>query len=304
MTPQAAAQPTSPAGAAQARALRRARRFIRETMASADRSLPPLAERTVLRLPGAQGPLEGRLYRPLGVDEAAPLLVFFHGGGFVVSDLDTHETLCIRLAQAAAMRVLSAEYRLAPEHRFPAQFDDAIAVARWAIGEGAPALRTAGKIAVGGDSAGAWLAAAAAARIHAETPGAIRAHLLLYPLLHLDTALWGERLFEESRILGWAVIWYINRQLAGAGGGPPALLSATDLAPVPTLIAAGGALDPCKREAALLAAALRAAGRPVVWRAYPGLVHGFGNLMTPISPAARAAVAEVGGLFGEIARDG
>jgi acetyl esterase len=93
--------------------LRRARAAIHKALSGRDRLLPELAELRRIQLPGAAGPLEGRLYRPIGVSADAPLLLFFHGGGFVVSDLDTHESLCIRLADAGRMRVLSAQFRLA-----------------------------------------------------------------------------------------------------------------------------------------------------------------------------------------------
>jgi acetyl esterase len=280
-------------------ALRHARAAIHTALSGHDRLLPELAELRRLQLPGAEGPLEGRLYRPIGVSADAPLLLYFHGGGFVVSDLDTHEALCIRLADAGRMRVLSAEYRLAPEHRYPAQLDDAMAVTRWMLGEGAQGLDFERGLAVGGDSAGAYLAASAAAHLHAEFPGAIKAQLLLYPLLQLDGAVWAESLFEETRAIGWAAVQYINAQLLSAGVTAPSLLSLSEIAPLDSVIVAGGRLDPCKADAVVLADLLRKAGREVVWRDYPDLVHGFGNL-THVSEAARRAVAETGALIGQI----
>src|SRR5579859_4750873 len=185
-------------GASHIWALRRARTAIHKSLAGRDRLLPKLAELRKLQLPGAAGSLEGRLYRPIDVPDDAPLLLFFHGGGFVVSDLDTHEPLCIRLAEAGRMRVLAARYRLAPEHRFPAQLDDAIAVTRWVLGEGASTLSLERGIAIGGDSAGAYLAASAAAHVHGEFPQCVVAQLLLYPLLQLDGAVWAESLMKEK----------------------------------------------------------------------------------------------------------
>jgi len=280
-------------------ALQQARAAIHVALSGHDHSLPELAELRRLQLPGAAGPLEGRLYQPIGVAADAPLLLYFHGGGFVVSDLDTHEALCIRLADAGRMRVLSAEYRLAPEHRYPAQLDDAMAVTRWMLGEGASVLDLGRGMAVGGDSAGAYLAASTAAHLHADFPGAIKAQLLLYPLLHLDGAVWAGSLFEETRAIGWAAVQYINAQLLSAGVTAPSLLSLTEIAPLESVIVAGGALDPCKPDAVALTDLLRAAGREVVWRDYPDLMHGFGNL-THVSEAARRAVAETGALIGQI----
>jgi acetyl esterase len=275
-------------------ALRRARAAIHAALSGHDRLLPELAESQRLQLPGATGPLEGRLYRPTGVAADAPLLLFFHGGGFVVGDLDTHEALCIRLADAGRMRVLSAQYRLAPEHRYPAQLEDAIAVTRWMLGE-----HIGRGMAVGGDSAGAYLAASAAAHLHAEFPGAISAQLLIYPLLQLDGAAWAESLFEETRAVGWAAVQYINAQLLSAGMTAPSLLSLSKIAPLDSVIVAGGPLDPCKADAVVLVDLLRAAGREVVWRDYPDLIHGFANL-THVSEAARHAVAEMGALIGQV----
>ena len=139
---------------------------MKASIAGLDRTLPTLAERRILEIPGPAGPLPARLYRPEGVAEDAPLLVFFHGGGFVISDLESHEAMCVRLAAAGGFRLLAAGYRLAPEHRFPAQFDDALAAARWVLAEGAQALNSGGRIALGGDSAGAYLAALVAKQLH------------------------------------------------------------------------------------------------------------------------------------------
>ena len=280
-------------------ALRRARAAIHASLSGHDRSLPALSERRLLQIPGAAGLLEGRLYRPVGVPADAPLMLFFHGGGFVVSDLDTHEPLCIRLADAGKMRVLATRYRLAPEDRFPAQLDDAVAVTRWVLGEGAAIVGSSRGVALGGDSAGGYLAASAAAHVHPEYPKSIKAELLMYPLLQMDGEVWAASLLKETRLAGWAAVRYINAQLADSGVSAPSLSSLSQFAPVPSVIVAGGPLDPCKADAVVLADILRAGGREVVWRDYPPLAHGFGNL-THVSEAARRAVAEIGGLIGEM----
>ncbi len=273
-------------------ALKAARRSVKASIAGHDRELPKLAERRVLEIPGPAGPLPARLYRPDGVAEDAPLLVFFHGGGFVVSDLESHEAMCIRLAAAGGFRLLAAGYRLAPEHRFPAQFDDALAAARWTLGEGAEVLRSGGRIAVGGDSAGGYLAALVAKQLHAEREEAIAAQVLIYPLLEMDDAAWADDLLDGSRAAGWAAMKYVRAALA-AEPQAPSLKSPADLAPIPTLIATGGALDPCRGHAVAMVEAIRAAGRPVTWLDYPTLLHSFGSL-THLSKAARRALEEIG----------
>lgn len=280
-----------------------AREAFHIALTGRDRTLPALAERRIIRLPGAAGPLEARLYHPQGVAADAPLLLFFHGGGFVVSDLDTHEALCIRLADAGGLRVLSASYRLAPEHRFPAQLDDAVAAARWVLSAADKGVGGAGGFAIGGDSAGGYLAAATAARIETEQPGAIRAQLLLYPLLHLDEQVWAASLLRETRLIGWAAARYIRAQLSAGPAGAPSLLTPGAVAHAPTVIAVGGLLDPVRADALVLAAQLERAGVNVALREYPTLIHGFGNL-THASGAARRAVAEVGRLVGDLVAQG
>jgi acetyl esterase len=115
----------------------------------------------------------------------------------------------------------------------------------------------------------------------------------------MEGALWAENVLKETRALGWAAVHYINARLVGSGGRPPSLLSPARFAPAPIVLAAGGPLDPCRADALVLARRLRTAARDVVWRDYPTLIHGFGNL-TQVSEAARRAVAEIGGLVGEM----
>ena len=272
-------------------ALKAARRSVKASIAGHDRDLPK-TERRLFEIPGPAGPLPARLYRPDGVAEDAPLLVFFHGGGFVISDLESHEAMCIRLAAAGGFRLLAVAYRLAPEHRFPAQFDDALAAARWASGEGADILQTGGRIAVGGDSAGGYLAALVARRLHAEREDTVAAQVLIYPLLEMDDAAWADDLLDGSRAAGWAAMKYVRTALA-AEPQALSLKSPDDLASIPTLIATGGPLDPCRGHAVAMVKAMQAAGRPVTWLDYPWLTHGFGSL-THLSKAARVALDDIG----------
>jgi len=167
------------------------------------------------------------------------------------------------------------------------------------LGDGVSVLDTGRRIAIGGDSAGAYLAAACAASVETDHPGAIKAQLFLYPLLQLDRSMWATSLLKEARTVGWAAARYINAQLMDAGESAPSLLSLSQLALSPSVVAAGGSLNPCKADALALADMLRDAGREVIWRNYPTLVHGFGNL-THVSARAREAVAEIGSLIGGI----
>jgi acetyl esterase len=273
-------------------AVKATRAAVRASVAGRDRSAPRMADTRRLEIPGPGGPIEGRLYRPEGVTDDAPLMVFFHGGAFVISDPESHEAMCVRLADAGRFRMLSVGYRLAPEHRYPAQLEDALAAARWALGEGAEAVRSGGRIALGGDSAGGYLAAVVARRLWAERRDAISAQLLIYPLLELHDDAWAQDLLSETRAVGWAAMKYVRAALA-AGADAPSLSTADDLAAAPALIVTGGVLDPCRGHAAAMAETLCREGRAVERFDYPALMHGFGSL-THLSPAARAALREIG----------
>src|SRR5262249_56989958 len=129
---------------------------------------PPMREGRACATPGPAGPRPARLYRPQSAPEhGGPLLVYFHGGGFVIGDLEINDALCRRLASAAALSVISVHYRLAPEAPYPAQLDDTLAAMRWLAAHAAELDLDPDCIAISGDSAGAYLAIAATARLHA-----------------------------------------------------------------------------------------------------------------------------------------
>ena len=264
-----------------------------------DRGLSDLRELRNLSIPGPAGDIAARLYCPMAAPEAGPLLVYFHGGGFLGGDLDTHDALCWRMAEAGAVKVLSCLYRLAPEDPWPAQLDDATAAARWAIAHADSFDVSPGSIALGGDSAGGYLALAAAKALNDETPGTIRAQVLLYPLMHLDDEIWSKDDLTSSRPVGRLAVRYIGNLLVE---NAPSLLDDGAIAPLPTLVASGGRLDPCRADALACAEKLRSLGAPVVWREYAEMVHGFGNL-THLSRKAREAVEEIGVLAGELLRE-
>ena len=168
----------------------RARKAVDFMLSRRDRALPLLAELRNFSVDGAAGPLAARLYVPKGAETPGPMLVFFHGGGFVLGDLETHDAFCVRLADAAKVRVLACRYRLAPEAAYPAQLEDAVAAFRWIAARAETFGARPDALAIGGDSAGGYLAVAATARINAETPDAVKAQVLVYPLLTLDDDIW------------------------------------------------------------------------------------------------------------------
>lgn len=262
-----------------------------------DRLVPDLAELRNFDVEGATGPLAARLYVPKGAPKKGPLLLYFHGGGFVFPGIDTHDSLCHRLADASGIRVLSTSYRLAPEAPFPAQVDDAQAVARWVQRHAGDLGADKHKLLIGGDSAGGYLALATAAQMR----GAFKGQVLIYPLMHLEDDMWATSLSLDTRVIGRVVVRYIEAQLASAGVRAPSLLTDGAIAPLPTVLVAGGALDPCSPDAVACASQLIALGAKVEQRSYPNLLHGFANL-THTSAASRRAVQEIGELAGALAR--
>lgn len=161
--------------------------------ASKDMMQAPSVEVASVRdiaIPGQGGPLTLRLYRPMGtlLDEQLPCLVFLHGGGWVIGNLESHDRLCRRLANAARVCVVAVDYRLAPEHRFPAALDDAATALRWVVDNAVEMSIVPDRIGVGGDSAGGNLAAVLALMARDGTAPALAFQALIYPAVDLTAA--------------------------------------------------------------------------------------------------------------------
>lgn len=276
-------------------------RGLRQALSAAhlrlDRAAPVMETRDVA-IAGPAGPLPLRLYRPREAPPTGPAIVFFHGGGFVICDVETHDSLCRRLADASGLPLLSVDYRLAPEAPFPAQLDDGEAAVRWAIDHAGALGLDPSRLLLAGDSAGGYMAVALAARlnaerVNAEQPRAVAGLVLLYPLLELDDDAWASSVFAHARVVGRVAVGYIRNQLGPQIGAAASLVGVDPALIPPTIIAAGGHLDPCRPDARRFAERLRAAGRPVALVEHPRLPHGFGSI-THVSLAARRATAEVG----------
>jgi acetyl esterase len=241
---------------------------------------------------GAAGPLRARLYIP-PKDTSGRLLVFYHGGGWVTGDLDTHDAPCRLLARQAATRVLAVDYRLAPEHPFPAPVEDALAAFADVVGRAAELGAAPDRIAVGGDSAGGNLAAVVAQ----QTAGGVRpaAALLIYPACDLTGGTASRDLFARGFLLEKPDMdWCQERYLQDAGDPRDPRVSPAfgtiDAAHPPTVVVTAG-FDPLRDEGEAYAAQLREAGVPTVLRGYEGLVHGFANV-TAISPTSHDAMVD------------
>ncbi len=243
-------------------------------------------------------PMMARLYLPEGIS-APPLLVFFHGGGFVIGDLDTHDAPCRLLCAEGRMAVLSVEYALAPEAPFPAAIEDGQAALGWAR-ENAAALAVDGaRVAVGGDSAGGTLACALsllAARGEGPMPAA---QLLLYPALDRTSDWPSMSLFADRFFLTRADVEnFAAHYSAGADGADPRLhpLRAERFDGLPPTLVVTAGFDPLRDEGEAFVARLQEAGVAVTHRRYERLIHGFAN-MTTVSPVCADAMSELTGLF-------
>jgi acetyl esterase len=237
-----------------------------------------------IEVPGGAGPLRARVYRPNG-DGPHPTLAFFHGGGFTIGDLDSYDMQCRLLCDRVGAVVVSTDYRLAPEHPWPAAAEDALAATRW-IAENFPR-----PLAVGGDSAGGNLSAVVAQRL----PG-IDAQLLIYPA----TDLVSERPSHEENGKGYFLTiddmeWFHQNYLPepDAGNDPMASpLHADDLSGLPPAVVVTAEFDPLRDDGDAYAEALQQAGVKVVHRRFDGLVHGFFGL-GPFSRMADDAIRQI-----------
>jgi acetyl esterase len=273
-----------------------ARREIAHTSRTVASAPEPMARLEDLSLPGPAGPIPARFYAATRDTRRCPLLVYYHGGGWVVGDLDTHDSVCRFLAREAGVRVLSVDYRLAPEHPFPAAVDDALAALRFAAREAAALGIDPARIAVGGDSAGGNLAAVVAqlaVRGSESPPPAFQ--LLFYPVTDLSKKHASYRLFADGFFLTERQMdWYRDHYLAHEDDALDPRVSpllAKDLAGLAPAYVATAGFDPLRDEGEAYAARLRDAGVAVTLRRHPGQIHGFCNV-TALSRSARAAMRE------------
>jgi acetyl esterase len=246
---------------------------------------------------GADGQLGARLYEP--AESTGALVVYFHGGGWVAGDLDTHDEPCRLLARSSGARVLSVDYRLAPEHPFPAPLDDALAAFRDAGGPSAGRLGAdPGRIAVAGDSAGGHLAALTAQACAVGGGPAPAFQLLIYPVVDLLNVAPSREIFAEGFFLRKAVMDWYEDQLLLAGGdrgdGRVSPLLAEDVSGVAPAMVVTAGFDPLRDEGEAYAARLKDAGVRTILRRHPGYVHGFVHMLT-IGSGPREAIAEMGG---------
>lgn len=253
----------------------------------------PLAEVRDICVQGAMGPLFARVYRPFGLPFHKPCLVFFHGGGFVLGSLDSHDLTCRKIAAETPCIVISTDYRLAPEHPYPAAAQDAIAVFRYLAERANQLGLNPDRIAVGGDSTGGNLAAVVAQKTLRDD---VRPcfQLLLYPALDLTMSSRAVGAFKDLWLDKGDMAWFYDQYMPSwiqrnASLASPLLGSVEGLPPA--CIVTGG-FDPLAGEGRLYAQRLSAAGVPVEELRYAGLTHGFLHFCGDVREA-KSAVDEV-----------
>jgi acetyl esterase len=250
----------------------------------------PIEERT---LPGPVGPLRVRIYSPAGAHvDPLPPFIYFHGGGLVAGNLDTHDGICRSLANACACRLISIEYRVAPEHPFPAAIEDALAAARWVAAHAVQLRANPDRLVIGGDSAGATLAAVLCQMLAAS--GEIRPALqfLLCPITAVRVDTDSRRRFAEGYLLDAATLEQDVRHYLPPGADPSdprvSPLWARELRGVPPACIHTAEFDPARDEGRAYAERLQAAGVRTLYRCHSGMIHlfyGLGSLV-PYTAAA------------------
>jgi acetyl esterase len=269
----------------------------RRTAIAAGVTLPVGAVRD-LTVDGAAGPLRARLYETAESGGPHPLLVYFHGGGWVIGDLDTHDSPCRMLARHAGVHVLSVDYRMGPEHPFPSASDDARAALTWAFAHAAELGADPARVAVGGDSAGGNLAAVASWQATHDGGPAPAFQLLVYPVCDLSVKRRSYELFSEGFLLtAGEMDWFRDNYVPSeADRSDPrvSILLAEDLSGLPPALVVTAGFDPLRDEGEAFADALRRAGNVVAQRRFEGLIHGFFN-MSGVSRVSRDAVVEIAG---------
>jgi acetyl esterase len=270
----------------------------REAMRTRTAGLGPVEDVPAVadhRVPVEGGEITVRLYAPAGVGPH-PVLVFYHGGGWVIGDLYTHDGLCRSIVNAAGCAVASVDYRLAPEFKFPVAVEDSYTALKWVAANGPRLGLDSARLAVGGDSAGGNLAAVMALLARDRRGPRILLQVLVYPVTNYD---FGAQSYVENATgyllttedMRWFWRHYLSREEQGqeVTASP---MRAKSLADLPPALVMTAGCDPLRDEGDAYAARLRDSGVPVTVTQYPGMFHGFMR-MTRILDQARAGLDEV-----------
>jgi acetyl esterase len=263
-------------------------------LAAASGEPPAVAKVEDRRIPGPQGEIPVRIYTPEG-EPPFPVLVYCHGGGWVIGSLETHDGLCRQLATAAGCIIVSVDYRLAPEHCFPAAPEDCYAATRWVADNARGLGGDPARIAVGGDSAGGNLAAVVSLMARDRKGPPLVFQLLVYPVTDAPGLTGSYRENARDYFLTAEMMDWFWRHYAGSDPARRDVyacpLRATDLRGLPPALVITAEFDPLRDEGEAYAARLRDADVPVNMTRYAGMIHGFFG-MTVLIDKARTAIDE------------
>ena len=254
----------------------------------------PVAEVQNRTIPGPAGPIAVRVYRPV-LKETLPTLIYFHGGGFVICSLDTHDRECRNLANASGCAVISVDYRLAPENKYPAAVEDAYAAAQYVSEHAAEFGIDPQRIGVGGDSAGGNLATIVAIRSRERGGPLLKFQLLIYPLVDFadnspSMQQYAKDYFLTRESMDWFTDCYLpSRAIASEPSASP--LNAADVRGLPPAMIITAECDPLRDQGEAYARKLQSAGVPVELKRYEGMIHAFFSFSGAID-TAKIAIAD------------
>jgi acetyl esterase len=272
------------------------RQQLRTMVTLMDEPAPALPRVEDIRIPGPAGEIAARVYAPSAGGVPLPTVTYFHGGGWVQGDLETHHGLCARLAKHAGALVVAVDYRLAPEHKFPAAVEDCLAAYRWVRDRGRDIGADPARVAVAGDSAGGNLSAVVS-QLAASGAGPVPAcQVLIYPAVDFALDTDSHRDLADGHVIPRdRIAWYTEQYLrspADQADLRASPLRAPSLAGQPPSLIVTAGFDPLRDEGRAYADRLREAGVDVVYREYPGQIHAFVSLTKAI-PQGMACTREI-----------
>jgi acetyl esterase len=276
-----------------------ARQLFIETRPASTPTPPEIGSVRNVSAQASHGLIPLRVYRPAGVPDSTrlPAYVYFHGGGWVIGDVNTHDVLCRQLTAASGASVISVDYRLAPEHKFPAAADDAWAATKWVVAHADELGLDASRLAVGGDSAGGNLAAVVALMARDAGGPAIKLQVLIYPVTDMMRETRSYSDFAEGYMLTRdSMRWFFAQYLTSSDDvrdWRASPLRAPSLANLPPALIVTAGFDPLRDEGEIYAGRLRDAGNMVDYVCYGGMVHGFLGMGKLLDTAGRA-IAHIG----------
>lgn len=248
-----------------------------KTLGGVPNRIGDVSDRTI---PGSDSSIPVRIYRPETTLTTVPALVFFHGGGWVIGDLESHDNVCRSLCRYSNCIIVAVDYRLAPEHKFPAAVDDAIAATQWVVDNAAELGVAKNRIAVGGDSAGGNMAAVVAQQAKLNSGPDLQFQLLVYPVIDMSLSSPSMQEFADGYrltrpLMEWFVGHYLDDYDRDKNDVRASPILARELSGLPPALVVTAGFDPLRDEGKAYADKLQASGVATEYRCYDGMIHGF-----------------------------